>query len=490
MVLSPGWQESQSECLAWINTFGLYYEVLSDMSTTTSRLFIPNQGGYYYFPHNSIIDQDQILRYNATGFNHSTIENMILSLFEPEGSLDPSTLDFGAVTQGQNVDRLLTIDNIGTGALQVTDVYTSYPAMFSIDPTTGEVLAFNDELVVTVTFHAAQSGTINELLTVVTDAGDLTADLVAEVAGSGPFLWVEPTSVDFGEVEVGTSVNETLWAYNIGADPVNVTNISITHPDFTVVPSTANIPGGDSVEVTLTYTASGMDTLSGLILGFQSNGGNRDIEVSALGIQAIIGSPVTSVDFGTVDVGGFESKYFRIRNTGNTLLTISDVELVVNIQNMNYNLQEDEIDPGDSTACFLTWIPTSAGTLDGSITLISNGGDLVIGLTGEAQDLGVAKGEIVLPTSFALDQNFPNPFNASTMIPYAVPQTADISIAIYNIYGRQIQSINMGEMAPGWHQAIWNGKDTYGNPVSTGIYFYRLLVDGRSMDLRKMVYLK
>jgi hypothetical protein len=48
----------------------------------------------------------------------------------------------------------------------------------------------------------------------------------------------------------------------------------------------------------------------------------------------------------------------------------------------------------------------------------------------------------------------------------------------------------LGETAPGWHQAYWNGNDAFGNPVSTGIYFYRLLVDGRSLDLRKMVYLK
>ena len=67
MVLAPGWQETQAECLAWVSAFQLTYEVLSDMSTVTSRLFIP--GSPYYFPHNSVIDQNQILRYNVTGFN-------------------------------------------------------------------------------------------------------------------------------------------------------------------------------------------------------------------------------------------------------------------------------------------------------------------------------------------------------------------------------------------------------------------------------------
>ena len=114
----------------------------------------------------------------------------------------------------------------------------------------------------------------------------------------------------------------------------------------------------------------------------------------------------------------------------------------------------------------------------------------MIYLIGEAQNLSVIGSELAMPTSFSLDQNYPNPFNASTMIPYAVPQTADISIAIYNIYGRQIRSMDMGETSPGWHQAYWKGSDARGNPVGTGIYFYRLLVDGRSMDLRKMVYLK
>ncbi len=490
IVLSPGYHETQAACLAWVNMFNLTYEVLSDVSGVTSQLFIPVQGGYLYFPHNSIIDQNQILRYSVTGFNHTAVENMVLSLFEPEGSLDPTTLNFGTVPHGQNVELEVTIDNIGTGALQVTDIYSSYPAMFSIDPTSGEVFAFDDELVITVIFHAAQSGSISEVLTVVTDAGNLTADLIAQVTGSGPFLWVEPTSVDFGEVEVGSSEDETFWAYNIGEDPVSVTSIAIAHPDFTVTPTTANIPGGDSAEVTLTYTPTGMDTLTGLILGFESNGGNRDIEVGALGIQAIIASSWTSVDFGTVQVGGFQSRDLRVRNDGNGLLTISNVDLVVNIQNMTYNLESEEIEPGDSTICYLTWIPTSVGILDGSITFESNGGDLEVVLIGESQTLGVIEDELAMPTSFSLDQNYPNPFNASTMIPYAVPQTADISIAIYNIYGRTIQSIDLGETSPGWHQAYWNGSDARGIPVGTGIYFYRLLVDGRSMDLRKMVYLK
>jgi len=59
MVLAPGWNESQSSCLSWVNMFSLTYEVLSDVPPSVSLLFIP--GSPYYFPHNSIIDQDQIL---------------------------------------------------------------------------------------------------------------------------------------------------------------------------------------------------------------------------------------------------------------------------------------------------------------------------------------------------------------------------------------------------------------------------------------------
>jgi len=489
MVLSPGWQENQATCQAWIQQLGLTYEVLSDMSTTTSQLFIPNQGGSFYFPHDAIIDQNQVLRYTQTGFEETAVRNMIASLMDPEVGVDPTSLNFGSTIVGGVVNRTLNVDNTGTGILHVTNVYSSNPSLWTANPASGQVFAVDDLLEITVTFHAQSEGTFTGILYVVTDAGTVQVSMEAAVAGSGPFLWVEPLSVDFGDVLVGESVQETLWAYSYGQQTVNISSIAIAHPDFEVSPSSANLPSSDSLLVTLTYTPTSMGSVTD-VLHFVSNGGNRDIDVSAMGIQAILSSSTTEVNFGTVNVGSQQVVQFRLYNTGNIPLTISNYTVQTNIEAIFVFAQSMEIGPDDSSNCFLRWTPATGGTLEGSVTFESNGGDLVIDLEGQAQGVNVSERESTVPAQFALDQNFPNPFNAETVIPYALPRNAPVRIAIYNIYGRQVRAFNVGEQQAGWHQVTWNGIDDHGKSVATGIYFYRLLVDGRSLDLRKMLYLK
>lgn len=459
------------------------------MSTTTSQLFIPNEGGSFSFPRDAIIDQNQILRYAETGFNETAVRNMIASLMHPAVSVDPTSLNFGSTIVGGVVNRTLNVDNTGTGILQVTNIYTSNPSLFTANPTSGQVYAVDDLLEVTVTFHAQSEGTFTGILYVVTNAGTVQVDLEAAVAGSGPFLWVEPLDIDFNSVLVGETVQQTLWAYSYGQQTVNITAISIAHPDFTVSPTSGTLPSGDSLEVTLTYTPTSMGAVTD-VLHFLSNGGDRDIDVSAMGIQAILSSSTTEVNFGTVNVGSQQIVQFRMYNTGNISLTISNYTVQTNIEQIFVFVQNMEIGPDDSSNCFLRWMPESAGTLEGTVTFESNGGDIVIDLHGVAQGVNVTEHETAVPTRFTLDQNFPNPFNGETVIPYALPRTAPVRIAIYNIYGRQVRTFNLGEQQAGWHQVGWNGIDDHGKSVATGIYFYRLLVDGRSLDLRKMLYLK
>jgi hypothetical protein len=489
MVLSLGWQESQSSCLSWINSFGLSYEVLSDMATTTSRLFIPNQGGSYYFPHNCVVDQNQTLQYTATGFSQGSIQSIVNSLLEPEASCDPAQLNFGSTVLGGIITRDLTIDNTGTGILHVSNIHASNGVLFTANPTSGQVYALDDELDVTVTFHAELAGSINEILYIETDAGTIQVPLLAQVAGSGPFLFIDPLQVDFGEVEVGNSAQETVWAYSLGQETVSISSIGMTHPDFEVSPTSAELPSGDSIAVTITFMPTGPETISD-VLSFTSTGGDREVAVSALALQAVIGSSVSEVNFGTIPVNGFQTRNFRVRNTGNTVLTIDNVSLQINIPTMSYNLGSTQLNPGDSATCYLIWTPHSGGDLDGTITFFSNGGNLEIPLVGVSQGASVNDQELVIPTKFELGQNYPNPFNASTMIPYAIPHSAHVKIAVYNTYGRQVQTFDLGEQPAGWHRLCWSGQDAHGRALGAGIYFYRLLVDGRSLDLRKMLYLK
>ena len=80
-----------------------------------------------------------------------------------------------------------------------------------------------------------------------------------------------------------------------------------------------------------------------------------------------------------------------------------------------------------------------------------------------------------LPQMFALHQNYPNPFNPVTTLRYEMPARTKVNITIYDIRGRKIVELVNGYMHAGYNKVIWNSSDSMGHPVSTGIYFARMV---------------
>jgi hypothetical protein len=99
-----------------------------------------------------------------------------------------------------------------------------------------------------------------------------------------------------------------------------------------------------------------------------------------------------------------------------------------------------------------------------------------------------------IPKKFRLLQNFPNPFNPETWIPYDLASDATVSIYIYNVQGRLVRHLNMGKQEAGRYltkdrSAYWDGKDESGERVASGVYWYTLRA-GEFDATRRMVILK
>lgn len=93
------------------------------------------------------------------------------------------------------------------------------------------------------------------------------------------------------------------------------------------------------------------------------------------------------------------------------------------------------------------------------------------------------------PSRLALE-NYPNPFNPVTTIRYSLPNAADVSLAVYDVSGRLVRTLVKNAKTPaGVFEAEWNGTDSAGNPVASGVYFYRLTA-GTEVLTRKAVLLK
>ena len=90
--------------------------------------------------------------------------------------------------------------------------------------------------------------------------------------------------------------------------------------------------------------------------------------------------------------------------------------------------------------------------------------------------------------------NYPNPFNPETWIPYQLAKPADVSVSIYAADGKLVRTLALGRISAGVYQsksraAYWDGKNTQGEPVASGVYFYTLKA-GDFSATRKMLIQK
>jgi hypothetical protein len=125
--------------------------------------------------------------------------------------------------------------------------------------------------------------------------------------------------------------------------------------------------------------------------------------------------------------------------------------------------------------------PTSAFT---GFQIIGNAKNITLDVRREGE---------VLPQKFELQQNYPNPFNPSTTIRFAIEKTAFASVSVYNVIGQKVRTLASEVLTPGFYTTTWNGTDDNGQPVTTGVYFVRMVASGDNAefsDLRKLMLVK
>ena len=126
---------------------------------------------------------------------------------------------------------------------------------------------------------------------------------------------------------------------------------------------------------------------------------------------------------------------------------------------------------------------TTNGSLTGAIYL----DDMQNSIVTDVNEIDELQG---MPNTYALDQNFPNPFNPSTQIRFNLPEAAVVTLAVYDVLGQKVttlvsnQSFNSGSF-----NVTWNGKNEFGNIVPSGVYFYRIETPN-FVETKKMMMLK
>ncbi|MBN1349109.1 VCBS repeat-containing protein [candidate division KSB1 bacterium] len=100
---------------------------------------------------------------------------------------------------------------------------------------------------------------------------------------------------------------------------------------------------------------------------------------------------------------------------------------------------------------------------------------------------GVKTGFNSLPEDFQLLQNFPNPFNPTTVIGYQLPEYGNVKLKVHDTLGRDIKTLVDSFQSPGEYSFSWNGHDDSGNQVSSGMYFYSFVIDDMQFHKKMML---
>lgn len=88
--------------------------------------------------------------------------------------------------------------------------------------------------------------------------------------------------------------------------------------------------------------------------------------------------------------------------------------------------------------------------------------------------VSISIGNSIIPTEYTLHQSYPNPFNSGTKIRFSLPKTMETKITVYSVTGREIAVLADGIYPQGVHQTYWDGKNSVGKDVASGVYIYRM----------------
>jgi len=192
-----------------------------------------------------------------------------------------------------------------------------------------------------------------------------------------------------------------------------------------------------------------------------NNDNNKDIIYSKLGIYIYIRLNVNGA-FGEEQyyATNLNAPYFSIRSCYSTDIDGNGWNDIITVQWCNI-------------------------TIEGNLHILFNNGE-----GNFVEDPQVSAENYELQISNYKLQNHPNPFNPSTIISFTIQEESEAELSIYNIKGQKIKSLLNDQITAGEHSIVWNGKDASEKKGGSGVYLYKLIVNGKTEVVKKCLLLK
>lgn len=332
----------------------------------------------------------------------------------PSGDLglNHSSLSFGSVVIGSSSTLTVTATNSGTAAVTISAATFSVPQFSLSAPKLPATVSAGQSVSLSVVFTPSASGNVtgNVSLTNNSSNGTVTASLSGSGITPGS-LSVNPSSLDFGSVQVGSSQQQVTTLTNTGAASLTVSQATVSGTGFSLSGLTlpVTLTGGQSTNLTVTFTPQSASSVSGSIT-ITSNAPNPTLTVPLSGTgtsssggggsPGVLSANPTSLSFGSVQVGNSQSLSEVVSNTGGSNVTISQDTVTGSGFSVSGFTPPLTLTPGQNYTFSVIYAPQSSGSASGNVSIASNASDssLSISLSGTA----TAAGQLaVSPTSLS-----------------------------------------------------------------------------------------
>ncbi len=415
------------------------------------------------------------------------------TLGEEDGAdiaVTPESLGFGDVQVGQSETDTVTVSNEGDADLSVSDVSVSGDDGFSLadDAPTSFTLAPGEEQDLAVVFAPQSAGAQSGTLTIESDDAD-EGSVDVELSGNGVEEMVEegdiavsPESLDFGDVLLGESAEDSVVVSNEGNADLEISDLAIggdNAEDFAIqnAPSLpATLAPEDSLTLVVAFTpsAAGSRAATLTIESDDADEGSVEVALSGNGVEEMDEDTTPPVCGAIAFERNDENQISAVvtsasdEESGIASVTFTRLRNLDGFAGGQGPFAEGEtatFDADETTTVEIRGERQSFDQGGALVTLVENGAGLTQTCDPVLETISSER-----PTRFALRGNYPNPVRASTTIEFAIAEQAEVTLEVYDVLGRKVATLVDGKaMTPATYRVQWQA-----NGLPSGTYVYRI----------------
>jgi len=291
-------------------------------------------------------------------------------------SLSTTSLKYGNVLVNGNSTQAVTLKNSGTSDIKVSQLAISGSGFSVSGVAVPFTLPAGQSAALQTTFAPAVAGAATGSVTITSDAQTASSNVALSGTGVNATytMSLSPSSVAFGNLNVGSTANQTVQLSNTGNSSVTVSQLAASGAGVSVsglaVPAT--IAPSQSVPLTVTFAPATGGPVAGSITVTNNEGVNAVAAVTGAGVQAGLSVTPSSASFGSVVTGSTNSKTIQLKNSGTASLTVSQVAATGSGFSVSGISGPFTLAPGASSNFNVQYAPTAAGAANGSVSIVSN----------------------------------------------------------------------------------------------------------------------